>query len=98
MVSDIKLDNNNNFIMASNNDISVYTGNDVNILALRNELNANKQWFIDNRLDFNTANKFILGKIFELQLTAYNIALDTKKYAEGTLALTYELTNIATGE
>lgn len=92
MKTDIFTDNNNNFDINSAGDMVFFTSVDVNMQALRNELNSLKQSILDNNIDYDTVNKIIIQKAFLLQLNPLNIVLSKEKYLQGIIDVQYTLT------
>ncbi len=89
--SDIKTDNNNNFLKSKDNDIELFTSKNVNIIALRNLLNATKDTFLNSGASFDIVNKFVTTKAMELKLNPLHVLLVKKDFIAGRINITIKI-------
>ena len=92
---DIKTSNAHNFINKDTSkgfDITFLESQSVNILALKNILDKNKESLLQQGLTYSIVNTLVLNKAMELGLKPTNIMLDVEAYKLGILKINYKIT------
>lgn len=85
---DLETDNNNNLVI-KNKDINYIVREGAKLIALRNYLNANRLFIMQN-LSVIAVEQFILNKALDLNLKAGSIRFNSSNIKQGSIHITLE--------